>query len=76
LFSLVASLKNVLTVPLVPDQVYMNSSYGDFLNYIITNERSGGKAVEAKYETVKMHVNGMDISMPTQLFINGVNKII
>lgn len=53
------------------EEVYMNPTFEDFVRTVVLKQRSGGGPEEVKFDAVKMHVNGMDISFPHQLFING-----
>lgn len=60
------------------EEVYMNPTFEDFVRTVVLKQRSGGSGQdELKFDAVKMHVNGMDVSFPKQLFINGefVNSV-
>ncbi|XP_064632154.1 cytosolic 10-formyltetrahydrofolate dehydrogenase-like [Lineus longissimus] len=56
-------------IVLQPEEVYMATTFADFVGAVVVKGRGGG-AAEFTYDAVKMHVNKMDIMFPHQLFIN------
>jgi len=68
---LVEEVKEVAGVTLVNEEVFMATKFADFSKLLIIKLRGGGGKKVQEYSTVKMHVNKMDISFPTQLYIDG-----
>jgi len=66
---LVEEVKERCGVELTNDDVYMSTTYEDFVKAVVFISRGGGK-VEFTYDAVEMHVNNRDIKFPYQLFIN------
>ncbi|XP_062522536.1 cytosolic 10-formyltetrahydrofolate dehydrogenase-like [Corticium candelabrum] len=67
---LVEELKDKCHIRLDPEAVRMASRLEDFVKSTVLAAR-GGDDVAYECSTIKMHVNGLDITMPHQLFING-----
>jgi len=66
---LVEEVKDRCGVELSNDDVYMATTYSDFVKAVVVKSR-GGDEVEFTYDAVEMHVNKRDIKFPHQLFIN------
>jgi len=69
---LVEEVKEASGLTLVNEEVFMATKFSDFSNLVIIKLRGGGGKKMQDYATKKMHVNKMDISFPTQLFLDGL----
>lgn len=61
-------------ITLANEEVYMATSFDEFVRAVVLKGRGGDSAVDIEYDAVKIHANDMDVSFPNQLFIN--NKFI
>jgi len=68
---LVEEVKDKSGVSIANEDVFMATAFGEFLNMVVSVRRGGSGKKELEFEAVKMHVNKMDISFATQLFIDG-----
>lgn len=68
---LVEETKEKAEIDLENEDVYMSTTFHDFMQMVARKMRGGGGAVEFTYDAFKMRANNMDLSFPTQLFING-----
>uniref|UniRef100_A0A2L2Y5B9 10-formyltetrahydrofolate dehydrogenase n=2 Tax=Parasteatoda tepidariorum TaxID=114398 RepID=A0A2L2Y5B9_PARTP len=66
---LVEELKEKCGISLENEDVYIATTFQEFTRAAILKQR-GGSGTKLEFTAVKMHVNNMDISFPTQLFIN------
>ena len=66
-------MKDKAKVELQNEEVYMATTFEDFIQLVVQTARGGGGggSVDIEYDAVHMHVNNMDISFPHQLFIDG-----
>jgi len=53
------------------EQVYMNTSFKNFVRLVITRLRGGDTKSELKFKSVMLHGNGVDVCVPIQMLING-----
>ncbi|XP_052752102.1 cytosolic 10-formyltetrahydrofolate dehydrogenase [Galleria mellonella] len=68
---LVEEIKDLANIELQNEDIYMNTTFGDFYTVAITKARGGSNKKEIVYEGVELEVNKMKVKFPTQLFING-----
>ena len=64
-------MKDKGEVAITNEDVFMATTFGDFLSMVVTVKRGGAEKKALVFEAVKMKVNKMDISFATQLFIDG-----
>ena len=57
------------------EDVFLNTTFGDFMTAVILLTRSGGGGGGAKreidYDAVAIHANKMNLKFPRQLYIDG-----
>ena len=57
------------------EDVFLNTTFGDFMTAVILLTRSGGGSGGAKreidYDSVTIHANKMNLKFPRQLYIDG-----
>ncbi|CAK1541584.1 unnamed protein product [Leptosia nina] len=68
---LVEEIKDVITVELQNEDIYMNTTFEDFYKMTILKFRGGSANQEIIYQGVELDVNKMKVKFPTQLFIDG-----
>jgi len=68
---LVEEAKELSGVSLVNEDVFMATKFSDFAELMVLKLRGGGGKKVQEYSKVRLHVNKMDVSFPTQLFIDG-----
>jgi len=68
---LVEEVKEKAGITLENEDVYMNTSFNDFIQTVTHRARGGTDKPPFSYTPVEMHVNKMDIKFPNQLFIDG-----
>jgi len=68
---LVEEVKEAAEVSLENEIVYMNTSFGDFIQAVVRVMRGGGDKPEFTYTPVRMTANKMQLEFPNQLFIDG-----
>jgi len=68
---LIEEVKEAAGVTLSNEEVFMATQFKDFIKTVIVVSRGGGGKKAQVYESKKMFVNKMNISFPTQLFIDG-----
>uniref|UniRef100_A0A182PB07 formyltetrahydrofolate dehydrogenase n=1 Tax=Anopheles epiroticus TaxID=199890 RepID=A0A182PB07_9DIPT len=72
---LVEEVKDTLEVPISNETLFMAPMYGEFLQEVVQRLRTGGsngdRATTVDYKRVVLKANRRQISVPTQLFING-----
>eukprot|EP00088_Acartia_fossae_P053331 TRINITY_DN6060_c0_g1_i13.p1 TRINITY_DN6060_c0_g1~~TRINITY_DN6060_c0_g1_i13.p1 ORF type:complete len:901 (-),score=295.69 TRINITY_DN6060_c0_g1_i13:194-2896(-) len=68
---LIEEVKEASGLALVNEDVFMATKFDDFSRQLVIKLRGGGGKKVQEYTTMKMHVNKMDISFPTQLYIDG-----
>ncbi|XP_046406123.1 cytosolic 10-formyltetrahydrofolate dehydrogenase [Ischnura elegans] len=68
---LIEEIKDKLNITLKNEDVFMASKFEDFLQVVVLKSRGEHSKKAITYDTFKMFVNNMNISFPTQLFING-----
>ncbi|XP_071440241.1 cytosolic 10-formyltetrahydrofolate dehydrogenase [Hetaerina americana] len=68
---LIEEVKEKLNITLKNEDVFMASKFEDFLYVVVMKSRGDHLKKAISYESFKINVNNMDISFPTQLFING-----
>jgi len=68
---LVEEVKEASGLTLINEDVFMATKFSDFCTLVVLKLRGGGGAAVQEYTTKKMHINKMDISFPTQLYIDG-----
>jgi formyltetrahydrofolate dehydrogenase len=66
---LVEEVKEKCGIELQSEDVYMATTFDEFVKAVILQGRGGG-ATEFTYDAIRMHVNNMDLEFPHQLFIN------
>jgi len=69
---LIEEVKEVSGVVLANEDVFMATKFNDFSRQIVIRLRGGGGKKIQEYSSHKMHINKMDISFPTQLYIDGM----
>ncbi|KAF8790670.1 cytosolic 10-formyltetrahydrofolate dehydrogenase-like isoform X1 [Argiope bruennichi] len=67
---LVEELKEKCGISLENEDVYVATSFQEFVRVAILKQRGGSASPKLEFNAVTMHVNNMDIKFPTQLFIN------
>ena len=70
-FRLVEEVKDKSGVSITNEDVFMATTFGDFINMVVSVKRGGSGKKELEFDSVKMNVNKMDISFATQLYIDG-----
>jgi len=68
---LVEEVKDKTGVEITNEDVFMATAFADFIKTLVKFSRGGGGAKPLNFEPVRMHINKMDISFATQLFIDG-----
>ncbi|XP_064080015.1 cytosolic 10-formyltetrahydrofolate dehydrogenase-like isoform X1 [Macrobrachium nipponense] len=68
---LVEEVKEIAGVSLENEDVYMATTFAEFIQVVVLKLRGGDTKPVFEYDAIKMHVNNMDIEYPHQLFING-----
>jgi len=68
---LVEEVKDKAGVEITNEDVFMATAFSDFIQTVVKASRGGSGAKELDFEPIRMHVNKMDISFATQLFIDG-----
>eukprot|EP01087_Luapelamoeba_hula_P024361 TRINITY_DN9245_c0_g1_i1.p1 TRINITY_DN9245_c0_g1~~TRINITY_DN9245_c0_g1_i1.p1 ORF type:complete len:908 (-),score=182.35 TRINITY_DN9245_c0_g1_i1:244-2967(-) len=68
---LIDSVVKISGVILEAEEVYMNTSFSDFLRLVIKKQRTGGANKEVEFKACILNVNGLEIKVPTQMLING-----
>uniref|UniRef100_A0A182WHJ5 formyltetrahydrofolate dehydrogenase n=1 Tax=Anopheles minimus TaxID=112268 RepID=A0A182WHJ5_9DIPT len=72
---LVEEVKDTLEVPISNETLFMAPMYGEFLQEVIIRLRTGGSdpsaTIGCDYKHVVLKANRRQISVPTQMFING-----
>eukprot|EP00898_Chlorokybus_atmophyticus_P002797 jgi/Chlat1/3518/Chrsp23S03699 len=67
---LTETVRAQLGVAITPEQVFMNTKFGDFVTAAVLASRSGGEIV-VEYDAHEVEANSMKLRFPTQLFIDG-----
>ncbi|XP_063833177.1 cytosolic 10-formyltetrahydrofolate dehydrogenase [Ostrinia nubilalis] len=68
---LVEEVKDLASIELQNEDVYMNTTFKEFYTVAILKSRGGSGAQEIVYDGVELEVNKRKVKFPTQLFING-----
>jgi len=68
---LIEEVKEEANVTLTNEEVFMATQFKDFAKTLVIFSRGGGGKKIQVYDTIKLHVNKMDISFPSQLYIDG-----
>ena len=68
---LIEEVKEEANVTLTNEEVFMATQFKDFAKTLVIFSRGGGGKKAQVYDTIKMNVNKMDISFPSQLYIDG-----
>ncbi|KAK4319328.1 hypothetical protein Pmani_009720 [Petrolisthes manimaculis] len=68
---LVEETKEKAGVTLENEDVYMATTFQEFIQVMVIVRRGGDTKPKFEYNAFKMHVNNMDLAFPTQLFIDG-----
>ncbi|KAG7167569.1 Cytosolic 10-formyltetrahydrofolate dehydrogenase-like [Homarus americanus] len=68
---LVEETKEKAGVSLENEDVYMATTFREFVQVMVIKMRGGDTKPVFEYDAFKMHVNNMDIEFPQQLFIDG-----
>jgi len=68
---LVEEVKEKAGVALENEDVYMNTTFNDFVQTVTHRSRGGSDKPVFTYTPVKIHANKMDLEFPNQLFIDG-----
>lgn len=68
---LVEEIKDLIQLELQNEDVFMNTSFGDFISCAITKIRGESGDQQISYSACELEVNKMNVKFPTQLFING-----
>ncbi|KAK8387245.1 hypothetical protein O3P69_018098 [Scylla paramamosain] len=68
---LVEETKEKAGVSLENEDVYMATTFKEFVQVMVLKMRGGDTKPVFEYDAIKMHVNNMDIEFPNQLFIDG-----
>ncbi|XP_076047759.1 cytosolic 10-formyltetrahydrofolate dehydrogenase isoform X2 [Oratosquilla oratoria] len=68
---LVEEVKEKVSISLENEDVYMATTFQEFIQTVVIKMRGGDTKPEFTFDAIKMHVNNMDISFGHQLFING-----
>ncbi|XP_068238222.1 cytosolic 10-formyltetrahydrofolate dehydrogenase isoform X1 [Palaemon carinicauda] len=68
---LVEEVKEHAGVSLENEDVYMATTFAEFIQAVVLRLRGGDAKPVFEFDAVKMHVNNMDIQFAHQLFING-----
>ncbi|CAH1794143.1 unnamed protein product [Owenia fusiformis] len=67
---LLEEAKTRCDITMTTEDVFMNTTFGEFSRAAILCSRGLGGKKEFTYDAIKMNVNNMDITFPHQLFIN------
>lgn len=72
-YRLIEEVKEKLGISLQNEDVFMATSFGDFVQAVVLKSRGNSERYkqELKFSVVEMNINNMDINFPHQLFING-----
>ena len=69
---LVEEVKDKAGVAITNEDIFLNTTFGDFIRAVITSRRDGGSGQKKlEFDAIKVKVNKMDLSFPHQLYING-----
>merc|ERR1719394_2045013 len=68
---LIEEVKEEANVTLTNEEVFMATQFKDFAKTLVIFSRGGGGKKIQVYDTIRLHVNKMDISFPSQLYIDG-----
>jgi len=68
---LIEEVKEEAAVTLTNEEVFMATQFKDFTKTLVVISRGGGGKKAQVYDTIKLHVNKMDVSFPSQLYIDG-----
>ena len=68
---LVEEIKDRFSIEIQNEDVFMATTFEEFIQAIVFVSRGGAAAADVEYDAVKMRANNMDIQFPRQLFING-----
>ena len=68
---LVEEVKEKADVTLDNEDVYMATTFHDFIQTVTIKMRGGDLKPVFTFDALKIHANKMDIEFPNQLFING-----
>ncbi|KAG0711342.1 Cytosolic 10-formyltetrahydrofolate dehydrogenase [Chionoecetes opilio] len=68
---LVEETKEKAGVSLENEDVYMATTFEEFIQVMVIKMRGGDTKPTFEYDAIKMHVNNMDLEFPNQLFIDG-----
>jgi len=68
---LIEEVREETGLTLTNEEVFMATVFKDFTKILVLISRGGGGKKLQVYDTVKLHVNKMDVSFPTQLYIDG-----
>lgn len=68
---LVEEIKDLIQLELQNEDVFMNTSFGDFINCAVTKIRGASGSQQINYSACELEVNKMNVKFPTQLFIDG-----
>ncbi|XP_050700415.1 cytosolic 10-formyltetrahydrofolate dehydrogenase-like, partial [Eriocheir sinensis] len=68
---LVEETKETAGISLENEDVYMATTFEEFVQVMVMKMRGGDAKPVFEYDAIKMHVNNMDLEFPNQLFIDG-----
>nr|WIM01509.1 cytosolic 10-formyltetrahydrofolate dehydrogenase [Limnephilus lunatus] len=68
---LIEEIKDLIDLELQNEDVFMNTSFIEFVNCAIVKSRGDSNKKEIVYTACELFTNKMDIRFPTQLLING-----
>uniref|UniRef100_A0A8D2DDU2 formyltetrahydrofolate dehydrogenase n=1 Tax=Sciurus vulgaris TaxID=55149 RepID=A0A8D2DDU2_SCIVU len=68
---LVEEVKELCDLPLENEDVYMATTFGDFIQLLVRRLRGEDEAEEVPIDYVEKQVNKLELRMPHQLFIGG-----
>ena len=69
---LVEELKDKIGVSLQNEDVFMATTFREFMQCVVAKLRgSGDGSGQIEYDAIVMNVNNMDIRFPRQMFVNG-----
>eukprot|EP00058_Branchiostoma_floridae_P001920 XP_002587408.1 hypothetical protein BRAFLDRAFT_290865 [Branchiostoma floridae] len=63
-------LQRCSDVSLQNEDVYMNTTFHDFMQMVVRKARGLDEPDEFEYDAIEMHVNNLKLEFPNQLFIN------
>ncbi|XP_035207691.1 mitochondrial 10-formyltetrahydrofolate dehydrogenase-like isoform X2 [Stegodyphus dumicola] len=67
---LVEELREKCGIVLENEDVYVSTQFNEFVKAAVLKLRGGGSSPKLEFKSVCVHVNNMDLKIPTQLFIN------